>query len=134
MENNPTSFVFWLKGFFEMTNPKTISEQQTTMIRDHLALVFDKVTPYRGAEVEIAQPKPVIDWPTSPVVWPQADQQPRPAVEVTWKTTCNDAQHGDAQYTGHSLTRGGSSHSVFGGEQTNATPNAIIPAKTHLSC
>lgn len=127
-------FVFWLQGFFEMTNSRTISEQQTTMIRDHLALVFDKVTPYRGAEVEIAQPNPVIDGPTSPVVWPPKDQQPRPAIEVTWRDNSNDRQHNDTQYTGHSLTSGGSFSSVnFGGERADATPNSIIPAKTHLS-
>lgn len=50
-------FVFWLQGFFEMTNPRTINEQQTAMIKDHLALVFDKVTPHRDTEVEISQPR-----------------------------------------------------------------------------
>lgn len=33
-------FAYWLQGFLELTNPKTISEEQTEMIKKHLALVF----------------------------------------------------------------------------------------------
>lgn len=33
-------FCYWLQGFFELTDPKGISEEQTAMIQKHLALVF----------------------------------------------------------------------------------------------
>jgi len=33
-------FIYWLQGFFELTNPKTINEEQTDLIKRHLALVF----------------------------------------------------------------------------------------------
>lgn len=33
-------FCFWLQGFFEISNNNQITEQQTHVIREHLALVF----------------------------------------------------------------------------------------------
>ncbi len=33
-------FAYWLQGYFEISNPKTISEQETEMIKKHLNLVF----------------------------------------------------------------------------------------------
>lgn len=33
-------FAFWLQGFFELSNPKTLNEEQTEMVKKHLALVF----------------------------------------------------------------------------------------------
>lgn len=33
-------FAFWLQGFFEISEPKTIGEKETEMIKKHLALVF----------------------------------------------------------------------------------------------
>jgi hypothetical protein len=33
-------FAFWLQGFFEITDAKSITEEQTTMIKNHLKLVF----------------------------------------------------------------------------------------------
>jgi hypothetical protein len=33
-------FAYWLQGYFEISEPKTISEKETTMIKKHLALVF----------------------------------------------------------------------------------------------
>lgn len=33
-------FAYWLQGFFEVSNPKTIDESQTEQIKKHLALVF----------------------------------------------------------------------------------------------
>jgi len=41
---NSTEFTYWLQGFFEMTNAETLTEIQVAMIKDHLGLVFDKVT------------------------------------------------------------------------------------------
>lgn len=33
-------FAYWLQGFFEITNPTTITNEQTEMIKNHLNLVF----------------------------------------------------------------------------------------------
>ncbi len=33
-------FAYWLMGFYEITNPKNITEEQTAMIKKHLDLVF----------------------------------------------------------------------------------------------
>lgn len=33
-------FVYWLQGFFEISGAKSTSEEQTTMIKNHLNLVF----------------------------------------------------------------------------------------------
>lgn len=31
---------YWLQGFFEMENPTSLNEEQTAMIKEHLALCF----------------------------------------------------------------------------------------------
>lgn len=41
----PENFCYWLQGFVETVNPTSIDEQQTKVIKDHLQLVFNKVTP-----------------------------------------------------------------------------------------
>jgi len=33
-------FVFWLQGFFELQDPKELTEDQVNMVKRHLALVF----------------------------------------------------------------------------------------------
>lgn len=38
------SFCFWLQGYFELGGDN-LSPQQVQIIKDHLALVFNKVTP-----------------------------------------------------------------------------------------
>lgn len=42
---NEREFCYWLQGLFEVADPKSLTEAQTAMIRDHLKLVFTKVTP-----------------------------------------------------------------------------------------
>jgi len=42
-----TEFTFWLQGYFEISDSNNLSPQQVQIIRDHLALVFEKVTPDR---------------------------------------------------------------------------------------
>jgi len=41
----PEQFTFWLNGFFEISDTNNLSEKQVQIIRDHLNLVFNKVTP-----------------------------------------------------------------------------------------
>jgi len=37
-------FVYWLQGFFELTDSKNLTEKQVKIIKDHLQLVFHKST------------------------------------------------------------------------------------------
>jgi len=41
---NERDFAYWLQGFFEMTESESLSSAQVKMIKEHLALVFDKQT------------------------------------------------------------------------------------------
>jgi hypothetical protein len=38
-------FTYWLQGYFELGHLKTLDEKQVQIIKDHLNLVFKKVTP-----------------------------------------------------------------------------------------
>ncbi len=38
------NFCYWLQGFFEMTEADMLSKKQVLMIKEHLNLVFTKVT------------------------------------------------------------------------------------------
>ncbi len=42
---SPESFTYWLQGFLEVTGATTITPEQVQIIKDHLALVFEKKTP-----------------------------------------------------------------------------------------
>ena len=44
---NSTEFTYWLQGFFEISDAKKLDEKQVQVIKDHLNLVFNKVTPNR---------------------------------------------------------------------------------------
>ena len=59
-------FCLWLQEFFELTGATEVTKEQTKMIKEHLALVFNKVTPTLGEETKIEWP-PLM--PTS--IWPQ---------------------------------------------------------------
>ena len=39
---DPTSFCYWLRGFFEMTGAKELTPEQVEMIHKHLLLVFEE--------------------------------------------------------------------------------------------
>ena len=41
----PEQFTYWLQGFLEVTNAKSVTEEQLQVIKDHLVTVFKKVTP-----------------------------------------------------------------------------------------
>lgn len=41
----PENFCYWLQSSFELCDTKQFSEQQVQIIKDHLALVFNKQTP-----------------------------------------------------------------------------------------
>lgn len=42
---NEKEFCYWLNGFFELSEVKTLNTKQVQIIKDHLALVFTKITP-----------------------------------------------------------------------------------------
>jgi hypothetical protein len=51
----PEQFCYWLQGFIELSgNGIALSKAQMDMVREHLALVFNKVTP------PLAVPQPTI--------------------------------------------------------------------------
>lgn len=49
---NYEQFAIWLHGFLEISNAETINKQQTQIIKDHLALLFEKKTPDRQKKEE----------------------------------------------------------------------------------
>ena len=45
-EMKSDDFCYWLNGFFDLTDAKEMSAEQTKVLREHLAMVFDqKVKP-----------------------------------------------------------------------------------------
>ena len=63
-------FTYWLQGYLEIENPDNIPLNQTQIIKDHLNLVFNKVTPDRettpttpGVTGPYTTPlTPILDW------------------------------------------------------------------------
>lgn len=49
---NYEQFAIWLHGFLEISNAETINKEQTQIIKDHLALLFEKKTPDRNKKKE----------------------------------------------------------------------------------
>lgn len=52
---NTNDFALWLHGFFEISESNALTEKQVQIIKDHLDLCFNKVTPDRSKE-EWVQP------------------------------------------------------------------------------
>jgi hypothetical protein len=49
---NTENFAFWLQGYFELLGKdEPLTKTQVQIIKDHLALVFTKVTPDRQLEI-----------------------------------------------------------------------------------
>lgn len=61
---NSTDFTYWLQGFVELQDSDSISDKQWAMIKDHLKLVFDKITPVRTPDRNELQPNFPIYKPT----------------------------------------------------------------------
>ena len=49
---NYEQFAIWLHGFLEISNAETINKEQTQIIKDHLALLFEKKTSDRSKKKE----------------------------------------------------------------------------------
>jgi hypothetical protein len=61
-----TEFTFWLQGYFEISDNNNLSPQQVQIIRDHLALVFEKVTPKQNKNPNFDELFQNITKPTTP--------------------------------------------------------------------
>jgi len=100
---NYEQFAIWLHGFLEISNAETINEQQTQIIKDHLALLFEKKTPDRSKkkednslehlkklaeEIEKRRPKD-IEYPKYPPYPPYAPMPIYP--ELPPKIICSDS-------------------------------------------
>lgn len=90
----PERFTDWLQGFVEIANSDTISEKQWQIIKDHLKLVFDKVTPVRTPDrnesilKQITPTTPNTDWKrVSDLIGKEVkfNEQYKPPYEVTCK-------------------------------------------------
>jgi hypothetical protein len=49
-------FCYWLQGVFEVAGPATLNESQVKIVREHLALVFDKQTTDHSVSLERDSP------------------------------------------------------------------------------
>ena len=41
---NEVQFCYWLNGYFELSNSNELTPEQVVVIKEHLSLVFNKVT------------------------------------------------------------------------------------------
>lgn len=61
---SPENFCYWLQGWLEIQNPSSASAEQLQEVKNHLALVFTKVTPLkpmvRGEAIELPAPYRII--------------------------------------------------------------------------
>jgi acyl-CoA-binding protein len=77
-------FAYWMKGFFEISDSKKLTEKQVQIIKDHLDLVFTKVTPDRNGEKEgFKKIVPDFDWDK----WNDYKNNP---LEPPYTVTCDD--------------------------------------------
>lgn len=61
---NSTEFCYWLQGYLELRDDdRPLTAKQVQIVKDHLALVFDKVTPDRAVEPTKAEDEPDV-WPS----------------------------------------------------------------------
>lgn len=49
---NSEQFAYWLQGFFEISNQDHLTAKQLQIVKDHLATVFNKITPDRNNGVQ----------------------------------------------------------------------------------
>lgn len=72
----PENFCYWLQGLFEVGGSESLNSAQTQIVKDHLALVFSKVTPQYPYPIDIypdsKRKEQNLEWNLSPVqiaVW-----------------------------------------------------------------
>lgn len=52
----PENFVYWLQGMLELGDFKKLNKEQVNIIKDHIKLVLNKVTPDRKAGAYMPHP------------------------------------------------------------------------------
>lgn len=62
---NSEAFTYWLQGFVELQESDSISDNQWSMIKDHLKLVFTKVTPVYSPSVTKLNDLIGKEWPST---------------------------------------------------------------------
>ncbi|UAV84595.1 hypothetical protein PHB09_100 [Pseudomonas phage PHB09] len=81
---NSEQFTYWLNGFVEMNPNAMITPSQWDMLKQHLALVFNKVTP--------RLPTPIGPSPVSPSFPPKLSMpmigSPDPFTQWPYQITC----------------------------------------------
>lgn len=89
-------FCYWLRGLLELGDVKSLTVEQTKMVREHLATVFHKVTPptTRGADFEpapsyIPSPLELVDKVYCSSSTSEGDEVPR-SVDLSTLTISGD--------------------------------------------
>ena len=77
---NYEQFAIWLHGFLEISNAESIDQTQTQIIKDHLALLFEKKTLDRSEE----------EFPVVPLRYHYPQYYPvEPSISDAFKITCD---------------------------------------------
>ncbi len=50
---NSENFCYWLQGVFEIANLQELNTKQTLIVKEHLKLVVNKVTPEHCADEDV---------------------------------------------------------------------------------
>lgn len=50
---NETNFCYWLQGYFELNKSEELTIEQVKVIKEHLALAFNKVTVLKAYDSDI---------------------------------------------------------------------------------
>lgn len=79
----PEQFTYWLQGFAEVSNSKTITEQQWKIIQDHLKLVFNKVTPTYPKDNAVPYTPPYKPFEINPLQQPWDKSPFNPPYRIT---------------------------------------------------
>ncbi len=60
-------FCYWLQGFFEIADPKSLSKEQIDMIQKHLSMVFKhEIDPSYGDQAHVAELNAIHNPPQKP--------------------------------------------------------------------
>lgn len=105
VKNNPEIFAYWLQGFFELTDATTLTPEQVKMIKDHLSLVFEKVTPeLNTAELittvsDKAGPPTDLDWEEVAKALREANERVAPSMCTCTGTACTCGKKNNLPFT-----------------------------------
>jgi len=79
----PEQFVYWLQGFFEVTDATTVNQQQVKIIKEHLAKVFNR-----------EPTQPINSWPFT-----ISNTNQYPFTEQLQKRYCSQGSDGGADFS-----------------------------------